>query len=125
MRPTEVGLTGVSTMILVTFYLVFSEVPPSVYVDQEEMTANAGETITIQCTANGTPRAKITWYKGQEKITTSRRIAVSSQGHLVINAVELKDGGYYTCLGNNTAGEDSVTISIQVQSELRIFSLGI
>ena len=52
-----------STMILVTFYLVFSEVPPSVYVDQEEMTANAGETITIQCTANGTPRAKITWYK--------------------------------------------------------------
>lgn len=95
-------------------------VPPSVYVDQEEMTANAGETITIQCTANGTPRAKITWYKGQDKITTSRRIAVSSQGHLVINAVELKDGGYYTCLGNNTAGEDSVTISIQVQIPPRV-----
>ncbi|PFX30360.1 hemicentin-1-like isoform X2 [Stylophora pistillata] len=95
-------------------------VPPSVFVDREEVTANAGETITIHCTANGTPRAKITWYKGQDKITASRRIAISSQGHLVINAVGLKDGGYYTCLGNNTAGEDSVTISIQVQIPPRV-----
>lgn len=88
------------------------------FVDQEEVTANTGETITVQCTANGTPRAQITWYKGHSKITANRRIAVSSQGHLVINAVELSDGGYYTCLGNNTAGQDSVTIIIQVQSEL-------
>ncbi len=81
------------------------------------MTANAGETVTIQCLANGTPRAQITWYQGHNKIIANRRIAVSSQGHLVVNAVELNDAGYYTCLGNNSAGQDSVTIIIHVQSE--------
>ena len=87
------------------------------FVDQKEVTAIAGETITIQCTAAGTPRALITWYQGQDKMIANRRIAVSSQGHLVINAIELKDTGYYTCLGNNSAGQDSVTINVNVQSE--------
>lgn len=87
------------------------------FVDQKEVTANAGETITVQCTATGTPRAQITWYQGQSKMIANRRIAVSSQGHLVINAIELKDAGYYTCLANNSAGQESVTITVNVQSE--------
>ena len=87
------------------------------YVEQEEVIVNAGETVTVLCTANGTPRAQISWYKGRNKITSSRRIAVSSHGYLVINAVDMSDSGYYTCLGNNSAGQDSVTIIIQVQGE--------
>ena len=87
------------------------------FVDQKKVTAHAGETITIQCTATGTPRAQITWYQGQNKMIANRRIAVSSQGHLVINAIELRDTGNYTCVGNNTAGQDSVTITVNVQSE--------
>ena len=94
-----------------------STVPPSVFVDQKKVTANAGETITVQCTATGTPRTQITWYQGQNKMIANRRIAVSSQGHLVINAIELKDAGYYTCLANNSAGQESVTITVNVQSE--------
>ena len=87
------------------------------FVDRKKVTAKAGETITVQCTATGTPRAQITWHQGQNKMIANRRIAVSSQGHLVINAIELKDAGYYTCLGNNSAGQDTVTITVNVQSE--------
>ena len=87
------------------------------FVDQKEVTAIAGETVIIQCTASGTPRPQITWYQGQNKMIVNRRIAVSSQGHLVINAIELKDAGYYTCLGNNSAGQDSVTMNVNVHSE--------
>lgn len=90
------------------------------FVDREEVIANYGETVTVQCTANGKPRAQISWHKGPRKIMASRRIAISSQGHLVINAVEMSDAGYYTCLANNSAGQDSVTIIIQVQSKLNI-----
>ena len=83
----------------------------------------ADETVIIKCTANGSPEAKISWYKGQNKILPSRRIALSSQGHLVINAVQLNDAGYYTCLASNSAGQDSLTIIVQVQSELSISAL--
>ena len=100
-----------------------STVPPSVFVDQKKVTANAGETITVQCTATGTPRTQITWYQGQNKMLANRRIAVSSQGHLVINAIELKDAGYYTCLANNSAGQESVTITVNVQSEWEMLCL--
>ena len=90
------------------------------FVDREEVIAIAGETVTVKCTASATPQARISWYQGQKVITASRRIALSSQGHLVINAVELSDAGYYTCLANNSAGRDSFSIIIQVQSELTI-----
>ncbi|KAL9989079.1 hypothetical protein ACROYT_G003587 [Oculina patagonica] len=115
----ECAVWNIAGQSQATVTLIYT-VPPSVFVDQEEVTANAGETVTIQCLANGTPRAQITWYQGHDKIIANRRIAVSSQGHLVINAVELNDAGYYTCLGNNSAGQDSVTIIIHVQIPPRV-----
>lgn len=93
------------------------------FIDHEEVTANAGETVIIHCTANGTPLARMSWYKGRNKITSSPRIAVSSQGHLLINAIKMSDRGYYTCLADNIAGEDSLTIGIQVQGKLNVCSV--
>ena len=98
-------------------------VPPSVFIDQDEVITSVGETVTVHCTANGTPLAKISWYKGRKKIKPSRRIAVSSQGHLVINAVQISDQGYYTCLANNIASQDSLTIIFQVQGKLNSLTL--
>ena len=97
-------------------------VPPSVFIDHDEVTTSVGETVTVHCTANGTPLAQISWYKGRKKIKSNRRIALSSQGHLVINAVQISDQGFYTCLANNIAGQDSLTIVFQVQGKLNSLS---
>ena len=79
--------------------MIFSSlVPPSVFIDHDEVTTSVGETVTVNSTANGTPLAQISWYKGRKKIKPSRRIALSSQGHLVINAVQISDQGFYTRL---------------------------
>ena len=88
------------------------------FVDREEAIAVVGETVIVKCSADGTPEANLLWFKRRKKLVPSRRIALSSQGHLVINAVQLSDAGYYTCLANNSAGQDSLTTIIQVHSEL-------
>ena len=88
------------------------------FVDREEAIAVIGETVIIKCSADGTPEANLSWFKRRKKLEPSRRIALSSQGHLVINAIQLSDAGYYTCLAKNSAGQDSLTTIIQVHSEL-------
>ena len=88
------------------------------FVDREEVIAVVGETVIVKCSADGSPEANLWWFKRRKKILPSRRIALSSQGHLVINAVQLNDAGYYTCLANSSAGQDSLTVIIQVHSEL-------
>ena len=92
-------------------------VPPSVFVDQKEIVAKAGNTVTVKCTASAKPDAKIQWFKGANRVTPNRRIAVSSRGHLVINAVETSDAGIFTCLAGNIAGQQSVSVTVRVQSK--------
>ena len=109
-------------MLLLT-NLFSSAVPPSVFIDQMEVIAEPGEIVTVHCSANGTPRAQISWYKRSKEVIPDRRIALSSQGHLVINAVERGDQGFYMCLASNIAGKDSRNISIKVQGRLSCFHL--
>ena len=85
------------------------------FIDKEDVTAAPGETVNVHCAANGAPRAQITWYKEGSKVIPNRRVALSSQGHLVISAVETSDQGFYTCLANNIAGQDSRNMTIKVQ----------
>ena len=76
------------------------------------------ETIALQCTANGRPPPVIQWYKEQNQLLSSRKIAISSTGLLVINAADQNDTGFYTCVASNSVGSDSVTITVRVQSKL-------
>lgn len=102
-----------------TVELIYT-VPPSVFIDKEDVTAAPGETVNVHCAANGAPRAQITWYKEGSKVIPNRRVALSSQGHLVISAVETSDQGFYTCLANNIAGQDSRNMTIKVQVPPRV-----
>lgn len=86
--------------------------------ENEEVVTKAGEAVTLQCTANGEPKSSIKWYdKDRREIRSSRRIAVSSRGHLIINAIEVSDTGFYTCLASNIAGSDSATVTLTVLSK--------
>jgi hypothetical protein len=95
-------------------------VSPSVYVNKEEIIARLDDSITLECRANGQPTPRIQWYKGRYAVIPSRRIATSSRGHLIINAVQRSDTGFYTCVALNVVGSDSITVSFSVQGK-RIF----
>lgn len=92
-------------------------VPPTVYVDKEDVIVREGDSITLECRANAQPTPTIQWYKGRYAVVPSRRIATSSRGHLVINAVQRSDTGFYTCVALNVAGSDSARVSFSVQGE--------
>ncbi|XP_048587507.1 hemicentin-1 isoform X2 [Nematostella vectensis] len=94
--------------------------PPSAFVSKKDRSARIGDSITLECLATGYPPPKIQWYKGRELVVPDRRIATSSRGHLVINAIQQSDTGYYTCVAVNTAGSDSVSVSFSVQVPPRI-----
>ncbi|EDO33293.1 predicted protein, partial [Nematostella vectensis] len=88
----------------------------------KDRSARIGDSITLECLATGYPPPKIQWYKGRELVVPDRRIATSSRGHLVINAIQQSDTGYYTCVAVNTAGSDSVSVSFSVdQTDVFVF----
>ena len=97
--------------------LLSSTVPPSVFLERDLVLVTAGDTVSLQCSANGRPPAATEWYKGRELLEPTRRIALSSSGLLVINAADQNDAGFYTCLAKNPVGSDSATVTVNVQSE--------
>ena len=108
-----------SLVVSETQFLVWLSllVPPSVFVEKDLVVAKAGEAISLQCTANGRPQPVIQWYKEQNLLQRTRKIAISSTGLLVINAADQNDTGFYTCLASNNVGSDSATVTVSVQSK--------
>ena len=59
----------------------------------------------ISCRPVGSPKPKVTWYKGSTKLDNSgNKYSVSDDGTLRILNVVKSDRGTYTCLGRNTFG---------------------
>lgn len=106
-----------STFFNVNLWYSNYPVPPTVYVDQDDVIVKEGDSITLECRANAQPTPTIQWYKGRLAVVPSRRIATSSRGHLVINAAQRSDSGFYTCVALNIAGSDSVRVSFSVQGK--------
>lgn len=70
------------------------------------------------------PYPTVEWYKGNQLIRDSakHRILVNQEGvhSLLINMTEQNDGGQYTCLAHNSAGESQVSFSLHVNREFAI-----
>ena len=84
----------------------------------------AGEPLTLTCTATGTPRPEIEWYRGDSMIISSSRIQITNMNSdaddttvvstLVISSVTVGDAGTYECRVENIAGTASQEYSISV-----------
>ena len=84
----------------------------------------AGEPLTLTCTAMGTPRPEIEWYRGDSMIISSSRIQITNMNSdaddttvvstLVISSVTVGDAGTYQCRVENMAGTASQEYSVSV-----------
>uniref|UniRef100_A0A6P7FJH3 Down syndrome cell adhesion molecule-like protein Dscam2 isoform X4 n=1 Tax=Diabrotica virgifera virgifera TaxID=50390 RepID=A0A6P7FJH3_DIAVI len=81
-----------------------------------------GEDVTLPCVAQGHPVPGYYWKRelqGQSvPVALGERLTILSAGLLRISKVRLEDRGVYICFANNSAGEESVRVTLEVTAQL-------
>lgn len=85
-----------------------------------EQTLIPGPSVTLRCSATGNPLPDITWFLDRQPLMSSSSRVMQNQqrhqqvqtggggettGYLNITSVQIEDGGEYTCVARNSAGE--------------------
>ncbi|KAM6953852.1 leucine-rich repeat and immunoglobulin-like domain-containing nogo receptor-interacting protein 2 [Aplochiton taeniatus] len=85
----------------------------------QTVAVDEGQPAKLFCSAEGTPRPVVSWLSPRRRLLTNRnhgRVTVHNNGTLEIKAAEVQDGGVYLCLASNTAGNDTLLVSLAVKS---------
>ncbi|XP_048236964.1 hemicentin-1-like isoform X3 [Haliotis rufescens] len=88
--------------------------PENVTVSQTSVTVIENEAILVTCSANAVPSPSFNWLKGS--------VEYQDGAYLNITSAAPKDSGTYTCKANNTKGETSVSVIVDVQYSPRVAS---
>ncbi|XP_071430396.1 hemicentin-2 [Pithys albifrons albifrons] len=88
---------------------VVVHVPPE-FIQGSGLTTNVTislqESLTLTCEATGVPQPTITWFWDGSPVTPSEHMHVLSGGWLLrLTNARAQDGGHYSCLASNIAGE--------------------
>ena len=89
----------------------------------DKVAVGAGERTSISCPAFGRPDPTVTWLRDGQPLGGQAQVVLSANGqrlHL-LRAAE-RDGGRYTCVATNAAGEDKRDFDVQIQSGLGHFN---
>ena len=82
----------------------------------------AGQALNLTCSAMGTPRPQISWFRGDSRIVTTSRTQINETesdadnlvSMLIISSVTEGDSGTYECLVENNAGTASQQYQVAV-----------
>ncbi|KAM3584954.1 uncharacterized protein V6R79_003472 [Siganus canaliculatus] len=91
--------------------------PPQI-LDKDQKTATVfyGETVRLKCSAKGESVPVITWISPTNRVISSTldKYKVLDDGTLIIQKVQRFDGGNYTCMAKNNAGQDHKVTKLEV-----------
>ncbi|XP_036359348.1 roundabout homolog 2 isoform X7 [Octopus sinensis] len=81
-----------------------------------------GDTAILKCRPpRGEPPPHVIWRKDASSLTTDSRITMEDEGDLILSSIEKSDGGDYTCVAVNKAGErESKIAKLTVYEKPRI-----
>jgi len=87
----------------------FTSVPEQIYY------VNIGDSVILNCQAQGTPDPEILWFKGEAPVTQSNTVAVINDGtELRINDIRTRDLASYTCVARNGEGRIHHTVNVVI-----------
>ena len=81
----------------------------SVAVSPEMVIADVGGTVTFTCSAQGGPNNTYQWQKNGEDLMDE------TDTTLIVSNITAMNGGSYTCVVSNAAGNDSATAVLHVE----------
>ncbi|KAG8436526.1 hypothetical protein GDO86_007581 [Hymenochirus boettgeri] len=88
---------------------------PTIKVLPLDTIVSAGETVILNCQAEGEPVPRISWYRHTYPITGGNRFTVLSNNSLQIVASQKEDTSVYECKATNIMGTVSVKVTFTVQ----------
>uniref|UniRef100_A0A8C8ACC2 Ig-like domain-containing protein n=1 Tax=Otus sunia TaxID=257818 RepID=A0A8C8ACC2_9STRI len=86
----------------------------------ENVTALAGDSITLQAVVKGSEPISVMWMKGKDIIQDDNKVRVTFEHGLAtlqITGVQLSSGGKYTCVAENDAGSQSCFGELAVKGQ--------
>lgn len=75
-----------------------------------------GDTVVLTCNAKGEPLPLITWISPTNRVikSTMDKYKIMNDGTLIIQKVQRFDGGNYSCIARNNAGQDFKVTRLEV-----------
>uniref|UniRef100_A0A182M3Y9 Protein turtle n=1 Tax=Anopheles culicifacies TaxID=139723 RepID=A0A182M3Y9_9DIPT len=97
-----------------TWFHLDVHAPPRFSVTPEDIIyVNLGDSIILNCQADGTPTPEILWYKDANPVDPSSTVGIFNDGtELRISTIRHEDIGDYTCIARNGEGQVSHTARV-------------
>ncbi|KMY93244.1 neogenin isoform X3 [Drosophila simulans] len=95
-----------------------NSVAPSFLVGPSPKTVREGDTVTLDCVANGVPKPQIKWLRNGMDLDFNdldSRFSIVGTGSLQISSAEDIDSGNYQCRASNTVDSLDAQATVQVQ----------
>ncbi|CAH1394396.1 unnamed protein product [Nezara viridula] len=97
-----------------------SSVTPRIVPSPAAVHAKKEGTVVLPCFSLGNPPPTYIWKKeGEKRVEAGGRVITANEA-LIIHRAELTDSGSWTCLANNTAGQQTKTISLHIGIPLSV-----
>ena len=82
----------------------------------DNQTVNEGDNVEVYCDVTGIPDPTVIWKKVHGDETTEGRL-------LSITNISRDQAGEYRCTANNTCGEESTLVNIDVHCKNNLFNI--
>lgn len=111
------NLHGVDRMVVLLSVTVRQ--PQILASHYQDVTVYLGDTILMECLAQGTPAPQISWIFPDRRVwqtvsAVEGRVTLHENRTLSIKEASFADRGVYKCVASNTAGADSLAIRLHV-----------
>ncbi|XP_067849467.1 neural cell adhesion molecule 2-like isoform X2 [Heptranchias perlo] len=101
---------------------IIVNVPPVIHVPERSANATADhqESVTLLCTATGSPEPNISWYRNGRLVEQDDKYSLKRSTELTIRNIAREDTGPYSCRATNKAGSMEEQLSLKVFVEPHI-----
>ena len=99
----------------------YEGVPPQFVLQLSHVEVTEGNPAKLECRVVGAPVPTVKWFRDDEPLESSDRVAITYDGQLCevnFTVTDFEDEGEYKCIASNEFGEDSSTAELLVNEPM-------